>query len=44
MEQAYRSYTVANGNGPKSVSDAIPFFDPPLEPDFAERLVRTYAK
>jgi hypothetical protein len=39
--QALRNYTKANqGDYPKSMADSLPFFDPPLDHDTAERLVK----
>ena len=40
--QAVRSYTKANqGNDLKRRADAVPFFDPPIDRETAERLIRT---
>lgn len=40
--QALRNFTKANsGDYPKRMADAVPFFDPPLDRETAERLIRT---
>jgi hypothetical protein len=43
--KALRAYSRANqGDRPRGIAETLPFFNPPLEPELAERLIRTEHK